>query len=505
MSATLLEVLASVVACAAAGGALVLRDPRGRYGAIGLGLLAAVALIAGQVADQNRFESLIDQPAVLVFGLVLAAATLGATAATFARVPAAFALAAFAVLGLRVPVQVGGETNFLLMPLYGVIAGAYLRGVWLLIRGRGEELCSPSSPDAGESPLVRAIAWAVAVSLVLYGVGVAWTEDAGNATRIVAFFLVPFAAMLALLRDLRWYRKLVGRVLLVTGVAAAVFAAIAIGQYAGRELLLNEDLKDANELHLYFRVNSLFRDPNVLGRYLVFAIIGLAAYFAWPRRRLPSLGAAALAAVLLTALAFTFSITSFASLLAGLGVLLWVRLGRRGLLTGAALVVAGLGVFALAGSPADSGLGAQRDLAEATAGRSDLISGGVELFERRPIVGHGSGSFAVSFRREIEMIARPVSHSEPVTVAAEQGLVGLVPYAALLVLAVLAMVRPWPARSDVRAGIVACFAALLVHSLGYAGFFIDPATWALLALAVVARTLEPSPAVASPPPAAAAS
>ena len=33
-----------------------------------------------------------------------------------------------------------------------------------------------------------------------------------------------------------------------------------------------------------------------------------------------------------------------------------------------------------------------------------------------------------------------------------------------------------------RAGVAACYAALLVHSLGYAGFAIDPATWALLAL-----------------------
>ena len=49
--------------------------------------------------------------------------------------PSAFAIAALAVLPLRLPVQVGDETNFLLVPLYGVIAGGWLRGAWLVVAG----------------------------------------------------------------------------------------------------------------------------------------------------------------------------------------------------------------------------------------------------------------------------------------------------------------------------------------------------------------------------------
>jgi hypothetical protein len=41
-----------------------------------------------------------------------------------------------------------------------------------------------------------------------------------------------------------------------------------------------------------------------------------------------------------------------------------------------------------------------------------------------------------------------------------------------------------------RAAVAACMVAMLVHSLGYAGFAIDPATWALLALGVA---LHPPP------------
>src|SRR5690606_20690463 len=120
------------------------------------------------------------------------------------------------------------------------------------------------------------------------------------------------------------------------------------------------------------------------------------------------------------------------------------------------------------------------------SGRANLITGGIELFERRPIAGWGSGSFTTAFRREIERIKKPVSHHEPITVAAEQGIVGLIPYLAVVGLAVALLLTPWP-RSAGRAAVAACFAALLVHSLGYAGFAIDPATWALLALGLVLR------------------
>ena len=38
--------------------------------------------------------------------------------------------------------------------------------------------------------------------------------------------------------------------------------------------------------------------------------------------------------------------------------------------------------------------------------------------------------------------------------------------------------------SGARAAVAACMVAMIVHSIGYAGFAIDPATWALLALGV---------------------
>ncbi|MDQ3573281.1 MAG: O-antigen ligase family protein [Actinomycetota bacterium] len=488
MTAEPLQVIAALIACAAAGAGLCLRSPGPRYAAIGIGLLAALGLVAGQVWDQSRFEDLRAQPAVMVLAAILAATALGATAATFVRNPAFVAIAAFAVIALRLPVQVGSETNFLLVPLYGVIAGGWLRGIWLVARARGEELQQPSSPRRDGSAAVRWLAYALAASLVVYALGMAWTEDADNAITNVAFFLAPFAALLAMLRDLSWHRKLVGQVLLATALVALAFSAVAFIQYATRELTFNKDLQDANQLHLYFRVNSVFRDPNVLGRTLVFAIVALGAWIAWRRPARQAVAGALAAAVILVALSLTYSQTSFAALAPALGLLAWLRFGRRGLAGAAALLAAGLVALVLIEVPADTTVDRDRaDLAEISSGRTSLISGGIDLFRDEPVVGQGPGGFAISFRRKIEEIERPISHNEPVTVAAEQGLLGLVPYGAVLLLSGFVMFRPWPAGDPARAGVAACYLALVVHSLGYAGFAIDPATWALLGLGMALR------------------
>ena len=86
------------------------------------------------------------------------------------------------------------------------------------------------------------------------------------------------------------------------------------------------------------------------------------------------------------------------------------------------------------------------DLAEESSGRADLISGGIDLFEDAPLAGQGSGSFATAFRSEVDKVTKPVSHTEPITVAAEQGLIGLIPYAAILVLSALVLFRPVAGR-----------------------------------------------------------
>ena len=106
-------------------------------------------------------------------------------------------------------------------------------------------------------------------------------------------------------------------------------------------------------------------------------------------------------------------------------------------------------------------------------------SGGASSWRRTGRAsGYGSGSFQDEFAQRYldvdEPAGRAISHSEPVTVAAEQGRAGLLVvrwrscwprFAALLGTAPLI---PAP-----RAALVACFVAMVVHSLAYAGLLID--------------------------------
>lgn len=77
------------------------------------------------------------------------------------------------------------------------------------------------------------------------------------------------------------------------------------------------------------------------------------------------------------------------------------------------------------------------------------------------------------------------SHTTPITIAAEQGTIGLLAYVALLAAALLTLARGPLRNRPVRVAILAAFVALVVHSWAYADFLEDPITWTLLAVGTV--------------------
>ena len=90
------------------------------------------------------------------------------------------------------------------------------------------------------------------------------------------------------------------------------------------------------------------------------------------------------------------------------------------------------------------------DVRSIDSGHADLMRGGLALAGvvddedardqgdfGRPIAGYGSGSFGRAFFEHVEQARTTVSHSEPITVAAEQGAIGFVVYVALLVAALV--------------------------------------------------------------------
>jgi putative inorganic carbon (hco3(-)) transporter len=344
----------------------------------------------------------------------------------------------------------------------------------------------------------RPLALALLVAVGLYAVQATYSNDIGFAARNTGFFLIPFAVMFALLVEVRWAPRLLGLAFAVVLGEALIFALVGIGQHVAGEIFWNDALEMSNDFHFYRRVNSLFWDPNIYGRYLALAIVISLGVLVWLRDRRWALALAAAITVTFAGLCVAFSQSSFIALLVGITVLLALRWSLLRTAIAAPLVAAvaaAAGLLAIGGgSDSDEPVGVE------TEGRTTLIRGGIDLAEERPLYGHGSASFPEAFAEaeDVKKGENTVSHNEPVTVAAEQGAIGVLVYLALLGIALWTLLsgirRVAPglggkAGSDAsgrgftaaRIAIAAPFGGLLVHTIGYAGYLTDPLTWALLA------------------------
>ena len=461
-------------------------------------LFLAVVVLLSDRWDSSQVEALRDSPAVAAGLVVVGLAVVGGLAWLFVKFPLAFPVAVVIALPFRVPLELGDETANLLVPLYAVIAAGV---VALLLRARhGGKVDHP-----GEGVLVEPGRWArlmiplLAASVLLYAVAVLWSANPSRGLQDLAFFLVPFAVLFALLSEVEWNRRVLRVVFIVLVVQALICAVVGFGQFLTRELFWNEAVIRTNDFHVYFRVNSLFWDPNLYGRFLALVIIAVVAVIAWLGNRRTALWLSAVALVLWLALFTTFSQSSFLALIAGIAAVIALRWNLRAVLAGlAAAAVAGIAFLAVGGEVVK--LDFDR-INPQTGGRADLVSGGLELFTDRPVAGYGAGSFALAFREEVAGPDAPVaeSHTEPVTVAAETGIVGLLVYLALIASSLAVLLSG--ARSQMpglgqvdgnapagrgppvaRAAVFAAYVGLLVHTIFYAGYLDDPATWFLLAI-----------------------
>jgi hypothetical protein len=428
--------------------------------------------------------------AVAAAGLALACAL----AVLFARRPWTLAFLALLAVPARIPVTVGDTSANLLVVLYVVILGGALALAWELIRG------SPRGRELGP------VAWPLAVLVLWLGLSMAWTKDVREGAVALLFFVLPFALLALLVARLPWRaRPLTGLFSLLLGMAAA-FAALGIVQWATRDVFWNGKVEVANAYSSFFRVNSVFWDPSIYGRFLVVAI--LAALVPLLSRMSPrsdlmlSLGIVGVWVGLL----FSFSQSSFVALVSG--VVLASALFWRW----RALVVVGLvaAVLIPIGATAPQLENARESLFDssgslfndATSGRSKLVSNGLRIAADHPVWGVGIGGFKRAYGERLGLERkkppRSASHTTPVTVAAEAGFIGLGILAWFLVASFVTAFRDTRGARLARAtGWISGLAltAIVVHSLFYNAFFEDPMTWGLVglaALAAVNRDREPA-------------
>ena len=317
----------------------------------------------------------------------------------------------------------------------------------------------------------------------------AWSSDPTEGAVRVACYIVPFtlAAWLVVTlwpgdRALAW---LCGGF----GVTAFCAAAVAIGQGLTGRTFGNPKLEELHAAGATFRANGFLHDPNMLGRLMVVALIVLiaAGYLASARRRREQMALACGATLLTVALVLTVSQSSGLALLAGMVVLLGRAVGWRRILVVGGLLGAVTVIWGVVGTgPAHDALASRERIARASDGRDRLIDAGIGIWRAHPVVGSGLGSFADQYSATLSPQERRratlfTSHTAPITVLAEGGLVGIGLLSWLGLATVLALRVPGRG-AGARWTVLAGLAAIATHSLLYAALLEDPLTWVALAV-----------------------
>jgi O-antigen ligase len=471
---------AQVAALVGAAGAVLALLTRGRVLPLaGFALLGvASAVIIAALVSEDDLRLLFTTPEGLAL-LVAGVSAVVLAAVPLARRPEAVPVVLLAVAPFRIPVELGSEEAFLLLPLYFVLAAAVLALAYRMLRG--------GTPDP--PPLLLALPLAAFVAFASVSFLWTWDERAGGIA--LAFFVFPFTAAFATVARAplaAWLPRALLGTLVVLG---AVFAVVGIWQAQTRTLFFARDVEVANAYTTFFRVTSLFKDPSLYGRYLIVPIVVLLAAILFRRARTVDwILLTAVVALLFWGLYYSYSQSSFVALfVAAFALALLAATPRLRLVLVAAAVVATLAAGALAAESAEG-----RSARDITSGRSRLVSVTLEAFEARPLAGVGIGGQprASTDQSGKGSPSRNASHTTPLTIVSELGLVGLLLYAWLLAAAAWAILLV--TRRDRVLGIAlgGVLLVLVVHSLLYAGFFEDPVTWGVFGVASAVLAAAPA-------------
>jgi putative inorganic carbon (HCO3(-)) transporter len=420
-------------------------------------------LLAASFAPANAAELGAAIGGVIVFGPLLAW--------LFRREPWLVAYATLAFL----PARVGFLGHQLLVPLYVVALGAAGLLLWELVDGdeRTRELGIAS--------------WPLALYLVWLGFSVGWSVGLHAAAIDLLAFYVPFTIIAVSIARLPWRASRV-RILFGELVALAlVYAAVGFYQYETKTIFQNTKLNQINTFNAVFRVNSVFFDPSIYGRFLVVAMIATVVLVVRDHLSLRvGLGALAFLAVAWLGLLVSFSQSSFAALLMAVLALTAIVWRWKSLFALAAVLVVAAGI-AVTQPRLEHALRQHTTsgLNKATGGRASLIAVGIRIAEAHPTRGVGLGGFEHAYsKRTGKQPKKSASHNTPVTVAAEEGAPGLLLFLWLVAALLLAAYRRIDHGTYGRMALAAGLAllAIFVHSLAYNDFFEDPTTWGLIGL-----------------------
>ena len=177
------------------------------------------------------------------------------------RWPWALAFATLLLAPARVPVTVGSTEANLLIPLYVVVAAAGALLAWELFENEAR------SRELGivALPLALFVAWS--------GLSLAWTVDLKQGSVQLLFFYLPFGLLALALARLPWRPRLVPFLYAELAAMGVLFSVVGLYERAAHHVFWNPKVIVGNAYQSFFRVNSLFWDPSIYGRFLVIVIL----------------------------------------------------------------------------------------------------------------------------------------------------------------------------------------------------------------------------------------
>jgi O-antigen ligase len=415
--------------------------------------------------------------AAAALGAILAGALLGGlypqVAYRFgpAVLPSVLLLGVLLVITLQRPVW-GIVVALLLLPLGNLgfgfgppwLLGTAWAGLLLLMA----VLSGPAASGGDSQTRHRALPLTRAFLLLLVVTVIGWvvTDEAETAVPVTRALITGgclFWAMLVFVRrpeDLR---------LILIGFAGGAFlvGGYAVIQYLGGEASTGFFTSGGT---LISRVSAGFGQPNQLGGFLVLALPFVLAGALASRRRLPWL-------VVVVVASFGVYASFSRGALVALAIVPLVFLGGRRLLLAAPVLVL-LVVFATPDLVRERFATVTESGSEA-ATRSDFYETAVDIWQRSPFLGVGPGGFPAAYA-EARVAGKgfvpatlfqppPHAHNLALQLLSEQGLLGLLVFTAVVVLAIRAALVLRRSRdrvvSLVGTAVLASLAAFLVHNM----------------------------------------
>jgi O-antigen ligase len=465
------EVARAAGAIGGVGLVLLLIAPRRDLRRAGLGgWVLGCALLAVYLAPHGHHRVL---AAAAVVGALLAAGG----AWLVLRVPWLLAVATLACVPARIPVHIGSTKANLLLPLYAVVAVAAIALAWELYG------------DDDRSRELGPLAWPVGLFVGWEGLSLLWSQDVRQGAIELLFFVLPFGLLAVALARLPWSNTWVTTLYVQLAAMALTFAVIGIVQYESRNIFWNPKVRVDNAYApngWFYRVNSVFYDPSIYGRFLVLGVLASLVVVLWRRDPLWAIAALLTLGITWAGLLASFSQSSFIALFVAVMLAAIVVWRRRSLF----LVAAAIGVL-VGATFASPTVRHKASLSHITSGRSTLATKGVKIAVHHPLVGVGVGGFKHAYGQIAHLRGKEpkaaASHTTPVTVAAETGIPGLLLFGWLVVVALGVAFRRLGKgfTGAARLAFGLALVAILVHSVFYNALFEDPTFWGLLALVVI--------------------